>query len=186
MNVAFFGGSFDPPHVAHVLAVAYALSVGRFDRVLVVPAFEHALKKPRAAFEDRLQMCERALGFMSNVEICGIEERLGQPSFTLRTLQALALEHPDWRLRLMIGSDVLFETQKWHAFEQVAELAPPFVLGRAGQGHPQAPECVLPDISSSRVRELLTRRNEPAVREQLAGYVPGAVLAFIDQNGLYR
>jgi nicotinate-nucleotide adenylyltransferase len=186
VNVAFFGGSFDPPHVAHVLAAAYVLSVGRFDRIVVVPVYEHALKKSHASFEDRLTMCERALGFLPDVEICPVERQLGQPSFTLRTLRALGSEHPDWALRLVIGSDVLFETHKWHAFEEVVALAPPFVLGRQGAEHPLATGYVLPDISSSRIRELLARRDEPQAVAELAGLVPHQVIDFIDEHGLYR
>lgn len=186
MKVAFFGGSFDPPHVAHVLAVSYVISVGRFDRVLVVPAFEHALKKPHASFEQRVEMCRLALGFLPRVEICPIEGELGQPSYTLRTLERLGQDHPDWALRLVIGSDVLFETHKWHAFERVAALAPPFVLGRIGSSHPSAPCYVLPDISSSRVRSLAGRRGDRRVAEELARFVPSAVIDFMDERGLYR
>ncbi|HMJ11374.1 MAG TPA: nicotinate-nicotinamide nucleotide adenylyltransferase, partial [Polyangiaceae bacterium] len=148
MNVGFFGGSFDPPHVAHVLAISYVLSVARFDRVLVVPVFDHALKVSHAPFAERFEMCRRALGWLPRLEISDIEQELGQPSFTLRTLQTLRERHPDWALRLVIGSDVLFETHKWHAFAEVSALAPPFVLGRVGAEHALARPGMLPDISS--------------------------------------
>src|SRR5579872_1448859 len=56
-TVAVFGGSFNPPHVAHVLACALLLSVQQVDRVLVVPTFRHPFAKSLAAFEERLRMC---------------------------------------------------------------------------------------------------------------------------------
>ncbi|HEY6561893.1 MAG TPA: nicotinate-nicotinamide nucleotide adenylyltransferase [Polyangiaceae bacterium] len=186
MKVGFFGGSFDPPHVAHVLAVSYVLSVARFDRVLVVPVFDHALKVSHAPFAERLQMCRIALGWLPGALVSDIEHELGHPSFTLRTLETLRARNPDWSLRLVIGSDVLFETHKWHAFAEVSELAPPFVLGRVGAEHALGRAGILPDISSSRVRELLARRDDPEVAPELAAVVPSGVLDFIDARGLYR
>src|SRR6185436_19281792 len=100
MNVLFFGGSFDPPHVAHVLCVAHALSAGEFERALVVPVFEHAFGKRLCAFEHRLRMCELAFADLRNVEVSSVEAELERPSYTLRTLERLSREHPDWRLRL--------------------------------------------------------------------------------------
>jgi nicotinate-nucleotide adenylyltransferase len=185
MDVAFYGGSFDPPHVAHVLAASYVLATGSFARVLVVPVAAHALDKQLVAFEHRVRMCELALGWLPGVEVSRVEQSLPLPSRTLNTLKALKAAHPDWALRLVIGADVLLETQKWHAFEQVAGLAPPLVLGRVGVAHPGAPPAILPDVSSTRVRELLARRADPGVAEELHRLVPRAVLEYIEARGLY-
>ena len=59
-TLGVFGGSFDPPHVAHVMAAAYALSAGAFDRLLVVPVFAHAFDKRLESFEHRVKLCELA------------------------------------------------------------------------------------------------------------------------------
>ena len=76
-RVALFGGSFNPPHMGHVLAVAYVLGVGLVDRVLVVPVFEHALGKQLVPFQHRLEMARRAFGWLPRVEVSTIEEQLG-------------------------------------------------------------------------------------------------------------
>jgi nicotinate-nucleotide adenylyltransferase len=184
MNVLFFGGSFDPPHVAHVLCVTYALSVGDFERVLVVPVYEHAFGKRLAAFEDRVEMCRRAFAFAPGVEVCRVEAELARPSYTLHTLEHLAAEHPDWRLRLLIGSDVLTDTSKWYRYDDVVRLAPPFVVPRAGvEGSDD--RALLPELSSTRIRELLAARGSGAAQE-LSALVPRAVLDTIDARGLYR
>ena len=60
MRVALFGGSFNPPHVAHQLAALYVLETAPVDELWFVPAFEHAFGKPLAPFDDRLAMCELA------------------------------------------------------------------------------------------------------------------------------
>jgi nicotinate-nucleotide adenylyltransferase len=186
MKVAFYGGSFDPPHVAHVLAVTYLLSVAGFARVLVVPVFAHAFDKQLTPFAHRHRMGELAMGWLPRVEVSSIEASLGTPSFTLRTLERLKELHPDYQLNMVVGADVLGERHHWHAFERVVALAPLFVLGRAGVWHPEAPPALLPAVSSTRVRDLLTRRDQSDAARELATIVPGLVLDYIDQQGLYR
>lgn len=185
MRLGVYGGSFDPPHVAHVLAAAYALATGGLDQVLVVPVFAHAFHKALTPFEHRLKLCELAFDGLARVQISAIEARLPTPSRTLTTLEALRAEQPDAELRLVIGTDLLGEVSKWHAFDEVCALAPPLVIGRRRTGN-EATHFALPDVSSTRVRELLAERTHPEARAELAEVVPARVLAYIEQHGLYR
>ncbi len=132
MKVAVFGGSFNPPHVAHALAAVLVLVTEDVDRLLVVPAYQHPFGKPLAPFVDRAAMCDLAMGFIPGVEVSRIEESLGGESRTLRTLEHLASQHPDWHLRLVVGADILAEAPRWFGFDVIAKLAPPIVLARAG------------------------------------------------------
>ncbi|HEY4107171.1 MAG TPA: nicotinate-nicotinamide nucleotide adenylyltransferase, partial [Polyangiaceae bacterium] len=170
--VAIYGGSFDPPHISHVLAVVYALKVGGFDEVVVVPVFAHAFGKPLNPFEERVRLCELSFAGIAGVTVSTVERELQTPSRTLHTLEHLAKQHPDWQMRLLLGSDVLGETAKWHAFERITELAPPYIVARPGYEHPEACAALLPDISSTRVREALARPNEPQNAALLAANVP--------------
>jgi nicotinate-nucleotide adenylyltransferase len=181
-TVAVFGGSFNPPHVGHVLAVTYVLSVFPVDDVLVVPVYQHVFGKDLAGFDDRLAMCQRAMGWIPHVEVTDIERRLGGASRTLNTLEALLEEEPDRDLRLIIGSDVLDDLPKWYRFDRIRELAPPIILGRAGYPHPDAPLAVLPEASSTAIR-----RSFHDDREADIGHlVPRAVRAYVRERGLYR
>ncbi|HMR06062.1 MAG TPA: nicotinate-nicotinamide nucleotide adenylyltransferase [Polyangiaceae bacterium] len=184
MRVAFFGGSFNPPHVAHVLACTYVISTGLAEQVLVVPVYQHPFDKPLAPFEDRLTMAQLAVGWIPGVEVSAVERELEAPSLTLNTLQHLSREHPSWSMRLMVGSDVLFEAQKWHAFDKICAIAPPLVLGRVGFAHADAPVSVLPELSSTRVRELLADPS-PSSRALLKAMLPHAVLEHAEARGLY-
>ena len=185
-SVAIYGGSFDPPHVSHVLAAVYALKIGGFDRVLVVPVFEHAFHKQLTAFEHRVRMCELAFAGIEAIVVSPIERELTTPSLTLRTLEHLASLHPDWSMRLLVGSDVLGETAKWHAFERIAELAPPYVVARPGYEHPDSRAALLPDVSSTRIREALATPGDSEHEALLALSVPRTVRAYIVEHGLYR
>ncbi len=180
-RVAVFGGSFNPPHVAHVLACALVRSVEEVDRLVVVPAFKHPFAKSLAPFEDRVTMCELAMAWMPSVEVSRVEEELGGESRTLRTLETLARAHPDWKLRLVIGADIVAEAPRWFGFEAIAKLAPPIVLERAGFDAPGAGPALLPEVSSTKVRGAIARGAWGEVEK----LVPRGVLEHVRVRGLY-
>jgi nicotinate-nucleotide adenylyltransferase len=182
VNVFLFGGSFNPPHIAHVLAVSYVLATEEVDLVAVVPCFLHPFAKELAPFADRFEMCQRAMGWLPRTEVLRVEEELGGESRTLRTVEHLRKVHRDWRLRLVLGADVLLEGPRWQGFDRVVELAPPVILGRAGVTTDQAPAAVLPEVSSSAIRDAIREGNAA----QVAPMLPRGVLAYIQDQGLYR
>jgi len=181
VKVAVFGGSFNPPHVAHVLACALLLSVEDIDHVVVVPAFKHPFAKALAPFEDRVRMCELAMAWIPQVTVSRVEEEIGGESRTLRTLEHLASSRPDWSLRLAIGADILAEAPRWYGFAEMAKLAPPIVLARAGVNAPGTGTPLLPDVSSSQVRAAIAR----GAWDEVEKLVPRAVLAHVRARSLY-
>lgn len=192
-RVALYGGSFNPPHVGHVLGAVYALSTAPIDEVLVVPVYRHPFAKNLAPYEERLALCHLALGWLPRVTISRVEEELGGESLTLRTVEHLRATHPDWSLRLLVGSDVLADLPKWHRWDRIAELAPPLVMGRAGCEAPEARGAalrwvgredtqMLPRVSSSEIRAALGAGDVESVR----ALVPAAVLDHIADKQLYR
>ncbi len=182
-RVAIFGGSFNPPHVAHLLAVAYVLSCADVDRVLVVPVSRHPFAKALAPFSHRLEMCRLTFADLARVDISRVEEELGGESLTVRTLEHLHGAHPDWSMRLIVGGDVVHEMDRWTQPERIRALAPPIILGRVGVSlppeHQGAPQ-VLPDVSSSGIRAMLAD-DAP----ELAHVLPRPVLDYIRKHRLY-
>ena len=181
MKVAVFGGSFNPPHVAHVLACALLLSMEDVEHVLVVPTYKHPFAKALAAFDDRLRMCELAMAWMTGVAVSRVEEEIGGESRTLKTLEHLTSSHPDWSLRLVIGADILAEAPRWYGFSEIAKRAPPIVLARAGVDEAAAGPLLLPEVSSSQVRSAVAR----GAWDEVGRLVPRAVVAYIRQRSLY-
>lgn len=181
MRLGVFGGSFNPPHHCHVLAVGLALSSGEVDGVVVLPTHVHPFDKPLAPFTDRMEMCRRAFAvFGDRVEVSDLEARLSGPSYTVETLRALHRERPEAALRLILGTDLLDEVDRWKAFDDVVTLAPPLWIGREG---PRTGAVIfpfqLPDVSSTEIRRRLASGEAPQ------GLVPGAVLDHIRAAGLY-
>ena len=188
MRLAVYGGSFDPPHRAHVLAVEHVLRTRQAEAVLVVPVFRHAFGKRMEAFEHRVRMCELAFEHTAGVEVSPIEAELPAPSYTVQTLRALRERYPTSELRFVVGTDAVQESHKWHLFDEVCRIAPLIVLGRVGVEHPGGPEPFLPDVSSTEIRAALRGRGgraQDAASPHLDA-VPKPVLAYIDEHGLYR
>jgi nicotinate-nucleotide adenylyltransferase len=182
-RVAVFGGSFNPPHVAHVLAVAYVLACADVDRVLVVPCFRHPFAKSLAPFAARMEMCRLAFADLARVEVSNVEEELGGDSLTVRTLERLAERHPRWSMRLVVGADVVHEMDRWTSPDRVRALAPPLILGRVGFALPptlgDAP-AVLPEVSSTAIRAAIARG------DLATKLLPRRVSAYIADHALYR
>lgn len=185
-RIAIFGGSFNPPHLGHVLAATYASRACNFDAVLVVPTFEHPFAKQLVEFQARLQMCRLAFEGIAGVEVSDIESRLKRPSVTLQTVQHLQEANRDAELRLLLGSDLCEETSRWHQFDAVRAIARPLWLHRGSRrALPMGEEAlplVLPTISSTEIREALTT---PGARSALAGHVGEPVAQYIVTHQLY-
>jgi nicotinate-nucleotide adenylyltransferase len=181
MNVGVFGGSFNPPHVAHVLACSLVLSVEDVAQVVVVPTYKHPFSKQLAPFDDRVRMCELAMAGMSGVQVSRVEQDLGGESRTLRTLEHIASAHPDWKLRLIVGADILAEAPRWFGFEAIGKIAPLIVLGRAGVTTAEGATRLLPEVSSTEIRSAIER----AAWSEVDKLVPRSVLTYIRSRGLY-
>jgi len=180
-TIALFGGSFNPPHIAHAMVCLYVLETTNVDRVVMVPALRHAFDKQLVDFEHRYQMCRIAASiFGDRVQVSRVEERMGGESRTFHTIERLAVEHPDWSFRLVIGSDILEETHKWYRWDDVAKLAPPIVVARKGYRNDTVPGVVMPEFSSTEVREKLARG------EDAVPLLSRAVMDYIAERGLYR
>lgn len=177
-ELGVLGGSFDPPHLAHVMLALFGLSAGGLARVVVAPTFVHAFGKPLGDFEHRLRMCELAFEPLPGVEVSAIERELGGVSRTLRLVEALGQRYPHHRLRLLVGSDILAQRDRWLDFDGICARAPLLVAQRPGFA--AQPETLqLPDISSSALRAALARG------EDLEGWLPVTVRRYIATHRLY-
>src|SRR5215831_8002979 len=118
MRVALLGGSFDPPHLAHLQIAEYLLHSGRFDRIWVFPAPRNPLKGPATDFEDRLAMCQLAFAdFDPRVEVRAVEA--GLSGYTIDLVRKLRAQDPKLDLTFTGGSDLRQELPRW---KDAAEL----------------------------------------------------------------
>jgi nicotinate-nucleotide adenylyltransferase len=152
MEVAVYGGSFNPPHVGHAMVAAWLHWTGQVDEVWLVPAFDHAFDKALAPFELRMEACRRmARDLGSWAHARDIEAHLPAPSYTIHTLDALSAAHPKDRFRLVVGADVLESLHLWRDWTRIMHEYPLITVGRAGY-KPVLEAPAFPDISSTDIR----------------------------------
>ena len=194
MRLAIFGGSFDPPHVGHLLAAEDALEQLSLDRVVFVPAATQPLKVGRASAtaEQRLAMVRLLVGGDARFEVSTVEVERAGLSFTVDTVNHFAAAYPAAERFLLAGADVLATFAQWREPERILQLARLAVLEREGEGRlPALPAGIdaraivrLPtrrvDVSSTEIRERV-RSGRP-----IRGFVTDNVAAYIARDGLYR
>lgn len=188
MRVALFGGSFNPPHVGHLLAVAYLRAVAPVDAVWLMPAHRHAFGKQLAPWEDRLQMCGAVASVFTGVEVTDIEAHVPGEGRTVDTVDALRARYPTHTFRLVLGTDLLEQLPRWKDPQRLLALAPPLVVGRTGYPKPDKlpdgaewlGDVFLPEVSSTQVRAAL------AGEDDIEALVPAAVRRIIEERALYR
>ena len=181
-TIAVFGGSFNPPHLAHQMICLVALESFGVQEVWMIPTYTHAFGKTLIPFQHRLEMCRLAAQiFPSSVRVVAIEQEIslagGNPARMYEVLTALQQRHSTTQFRLVIGADILEETDQWYHWDQVEKLAPPIIIGRAGYKGGRGVK--LPSISSTEIRESLASGAEVCV-------VPHSVMQYIRRNHLYE
>ncbi|NNF56623.1 MAG: nicotinate-nucleotide adenylyltransferase [Rhodothermaceae bacterium] len=192
-TLALFGGSFNPPHLAHLaVAEAVADAVG-LDQVCWMPAATppHKQDDPTlASAEHRLAMARLAVEGNPRFVVSDLELRRGGTSYTVDTLRQLRAERPDTDLYLIVGGDSLVDFPTWREPEAILGLARLLVYQRPGSDEAAvAPairarttlvEAPLLDLSGTMLRARI------AAGRTVRYLVPEAVRAYIEAHGLYR
>jgi nicotinate-nucleotide adenylyltransferase len=146
--VAFFGGSFDPPHLGHLAVARAARAAFALDAVLFAPVGVQPLKPegPAASFEDRLAMTRLAIAGEPGFEVSLADApkssdalrpadfRQSAPNYTIDTLESLrAALAPGSLLFCLMGADAFFGLRHWHRAAEIPFVAPLIVASRPGQ-----------------------------------------------------
>lgn len=189
MRIGVFGGTFDPPHIGHLIVARDACDQLRLDRVMFLPARQPPHKRDRPVTEAsvRLAMLTAATAADEQFEICPIELSREGPSYTVDTLAELTAEHPGDTFFLLLGADQIRDLSTWREPERIAELSRIVLLTRAGVPQPPPSPLVVESvavtpigISSSAVRERVSQGRS------IRYLVPAAVEKIIESRNLYR
>ncbi len=163
-KVGILGGSFNPPHVCHLLASRYLLETTDLEEIWWLPVYRHAFDKDRslAPFDDRVAMCEAVADQAEGIRVDRIESELGERSWTVDTVRALRSRHPGVEFSWVVGSDLLGELHLWSRWEELCTSLSFVVLGRGeavpadrlpAGGRFEVRDFQLPDVSSTGVRD---------------------------------
>jgi len=191
VRIGVFGGTFDPPHVGHLLLAADACDALSLDRLIFVPAGAQPFKFETPAVatpENRLEMVSLAAGDDPRYAVEDTEIRREGLSYTVDTLEEIARNNPRAELFLLIGEDTLSGFSGWKQPQRIRELATLAVMQRTGSSDSTEPRAkgVLAmstrrvDVSSTEIRKRL------ADGKSIRGFVPDPVERYIASRGLYR
>ena len=201
------GGTFDPPHIGHLLAASDACDELRLDRLIFIPASQQPLKRhlESAPAAHRLRMVQLMADGDARFSVDEIEIQRTGLSFTVDTLEEFARRIPGAERFLLLGADAFSLLDQWRDAARVVSLAHMVVLTRV-TGDGALDSAVTPDSVSARVRAiggpgaatpcvLPTRRIDVSSTEirsraregrPIRGFVTDAVADYIETNGLYR
>jgi nicotinate-nucleotide adenylyltransferase len=185
------GGTFDPPHLGHLLAAVNVRHALELDEVLLVVAndpWQKSGERSVTPAEDRLAMVEAAARGLEGVEASDLEILRGGPSYTVDTLEELRARDPDGRRFLILGSDAAAGLLAWDRAEDLPSLATLVLVDRPGIPCPPPPpgwelrrvEIPRIEVSSTDLRARVTDGRP------LDLLVPDAVRTVIEQRRLYR
>lgn len=137
-RIAYFGGSFDPPHLGHLAVARAARTALGLDQVLFAPVGSQPLKPhgASASFEDRLAMTQLAVAADAGFAVSLIDapNELGTPNFTIDSVTRLRGELPaEADLYCLMGADSLLALRNWHRAAEVPFVASLIVASRPGE-----------------------------------------------------
>ena len=169
MRICIFGGTFDPPHIGHLLVAQTVCEAEKFDKILFIPANRPPHKNNISGVNDRLAMLNLAVEGNPNFEISDIEIQRGGTSYTIDTLKAIRpniIKEED-ELFYLIGSDSLLEFSQWKNPREILQNCNVVVAIRPGFRPSDIPAWILHqihfaniprfEISSSNIRKRWTK-----------------------------
>ena len=191
VQIGVFGGTFDPPHVGHLIVAREALEQLDLDAIWFVPAHRSPFKAEHDSSppEDRYDMVVRAIRDEVDFDVSRIEIDRDAPSYMVDTLRLLTDAEPTAQWTLLLGADQWTSFDRWRDPSGIAALARIAVMARDGvDGSHAAAAHAVPwievpvpriDISSSTVRKRV------ASGRTVRHMIPEAVRAFIESKELY-
>jgi nicotinate-nucleotide adenylyltransferase len=196
-RLGIFGGTFNPPHVGHLICAQEAWSQLELDRVVFMPVSSPPHKELIAdpGPSVRVELCRRAVAGDERFEVSTAEVDRGGASFTVDTLRELHARRPEDQLTFIAGGDMARSLPGWRSPEEIVALAEIGVAERDGVGREDIRASLRDLAAGERVRFFDMPRlavSSSMVRARVADgrpiryYVPGGVAELIESEGLYR
>ena len=191
MNIAIFGGTFNPIHIGHAILTNYIIENTDIDSVWLMVARQNPLKVGYDKSYDihRLRMTEMVSSRLHGVITSGFQFSLPYPSYTINTLDALAGKFPEHHFSIVIGADNWAVFDKWKDWERIIEDYGVMVYPRRGYninipekyaGRVVAIDAPMIEVSSTYIREGI------ASGKDMTFFLPYDVYHYIKRNNLYK
>lgn len=196
MRIGILGGTFNPPHLGHLICAQEAYLQLELDLVTLIPARipPHKPVDDEPGAQHRLELCRVAVGDDDRFDVSDVEIARPGPSYTVDTLQLLHSREPRNELFLIVGGDIAAGLPKWREPERVLSLATLAVAGRRGTSRAEVDEALnaLPGGERAQFFQMPTvgmsstvLRRRVRARQPIRYYVPDAVVSYVERHRLY-
>lgn len=178
-KVALFGGSFNPPHIAHRMLCFSLLECKQFDKICFIPVYKHPFGKELVSFNHRLEMCKLLTKpFGKRIITTDVErylvKRHGGKGYTIDMVTYFKTWYPEDDFTLIIGSDVSDELHKWRSIDAIKKLVDIQITPRMTHHRTRQ------DISATDIRKRIRQG------ESIVGLSPDSIITYIKNYGLYK
>jgi nicotinate-nucleotide adenylyltransferase len=197
-RLGLFGGTFDPPHLGHLILAAEAYQQLRLDRVLwiLTPDPPHKLKREITTLQHRLDLLYAAISSDANFELCMVDIERPGPHYAIDTVRILQQQQPEVDFIYLMGGDSLMDLHTWRNHIELVEIISALaVMIRTGEKINLADlESKTPGLSA-KVQFINAPRigiSASDIRQRVANglpfryLVPSEVYKLIRDRGLYR
>jgi len=192
VKTGFFGGSFDPIHLGHLIAAQDACEQLKLDKIVFLPTAQAPLRNdsPQASAENRLEMIRLAINGDPRFEVSDLEISRGGTSYTLETIRGIRKQNPNLSPIWIIGEDQLGKLPAWHRISELSKLTEFAWLARPGHSIPDIPQ--IPSLRLHTLRshqiEISSSEIRMRIREKrpLRFLTPDPVIKYINEQNLYR
>jgi len=185
-KIGILGGTFNPPHIGHLIVANEVKQALGLDEVRLMPTAvpPHKTAPGDATAKQRLQMVELAVMAIDGLNVSDFEVKRGGVSYTFDTMHQLTEIEPESEFHFIIGGDMIDLLPKWHRIEELVTLVNFVGVGRPGTNATTEFPIIMVDIpqielSSTLIRQRITKNGTVQL------LVPPAVEAFIRKEGLY-
>ena len=192
MKIGLLGGTFDPPHVGHLIMAEEALTQCKLDEIWFLPSYlpPHTERKTATIpipAENRLDMVRIAIESHPHFKLSLIEINRKGKSYTYQTLEELNVSYPNNEFYFIIGGDMVNDLPKWVRFDEIKQLVTFIGFNRAGIESSPPKDVKLIEVHMPEI-EIASSMIRRRIREQGAWhyFVPESVRKYIEVNGLYE
>lgn len=190
-RIGIFGGTFDPPHVGHLVTAVNVRHALELDRVLMVVAgvpWQKVGSRPISGAEDRVAMVQAAVAGVNGLEVDRREVDRGGPSYSAETLEAMRAEDPGAELFLILGSDAAAGLPSWEGAGELGRLATVVVVDRPeARSRPFPPSLPTVRVEVPRLEVSSTDLRDRVVQDRPLDYLlTPPVISCIAERRLYR
>ena len=191
MRICLFGGTFDPPHIGHLLVAQTVCEAEDFDKIIFIPAFQPPHKRDITPVDERISMLELAVEGNPNFEISDVELKRKGISYTIDTVKAIKTEMSlkNNEIFYLIGSDSLLEFQQWKEPEGILNECQVIVAIRPGFRPSDIPSWILQRIQFANIPRFeissTNIRHRWVENKTIRYMVTLPVWEYIEKNNLY-